>query len=49
MSAGSTYTWGLDDRLKTPYSQVFDLSIERDLGHSYSLDLPMWAVWDGVS
>lgn len=34
-----TYTWGLDDKLKTPYSQVFDLSIERDLGRGYSLDL----------
>lgn len=35
---GFVYTWGLDDRLKTPYSHVFDLSIERDLGHGYSLD-----------
>ena len=36
---GFDYTWGLDDRLKTPYSHTFDFSIERDLGHNYSLDL----------
>ncbi len=27
--------WGLDDRLKTPYSHVFDLSITRDLGRNF--------------
>jgi len=27
--------WGLDDKLKTPYSHVFDLSITRDLGKNY--------------
>ena len=27
--------WGLDDKLKTPYSHVFDLSITRDLGRNY--------------
>jgi len=36
---GFVYTWGLDDKLKTPYSQVFDFSIERDLGRGYSLDV----------
>lgn len=28
----------MDDKLKTPYSHAFDLSIERDLGHGFSLD-----------
>jgi hypothetical protein len=27
--------WGMDDKLKTPYSHVFDLSITRDLGHNF--------------
>lgn len=29
--------WGLDDKLKTPYSHAFDFSIDRDLGHNFSL------------
>ncbi|HEV2399545.1 MAG TPA: carboxypeptidase-like regulatory domain-containing protein [Candidatus Sulfotelmatobacter sp.] len=28
-------TFGLDDKLKTPYSHVFDLSITRDLGNGF--------------
>lgn len=28
-------TWGLDDRLKTPYSHAFDLSVQRDLGKGF--------------
>jgi hypothetical protein len=31
-------TWGLDDKLKTPYSHVIDFSIERDLGHGFVLE-----------
>jgi hypothetical protein len=27
--------WGLDDKMKTPYSHVFDLSITRELPHSF--------------
>lgn len=27
--------WGLDDKLKTPYSHVFDFSITRDLGKNF--------------
>jgi hypothetical protein len=27
--------WGMDDKLRTPYSHVFDLSITRDLGHNF--------------
>ncbi len=30
--------WGLDDKLKTPYSHVFDLSITRDLGRNYVVE-----------
>ncbi|MDP9159090.1 MAG: TonB-dependent receptor [Acidobacteriota bacterium] len=28
-------TWGLDDKLKTPYSQVVDFSVQRDLGNGF--------------
>ncbi|HWY03635.1 MAG TPA: carboxypeptidase-like regulatory domain-containing protein [Candidatus Acidoferrum sp.] len=31
--------WGLDDKLKTPYSHVFDLSITRDLGKNYVFEV----------
>lgn len=31
--------WGMDQNLKTPYSYTLDLSVERDLGHSFTLDV----------
>lgn len=35
-SAGSfAIYWGLDDKLKTPYSHVFDLSISRELSRNF--------------
>jgi len=30
--------WGLDDKLKTPYSHVVDFSITRDLGKNYVIE-----------
>jgi len=30
--------WGLDDKLKTPYSHVIDLSITRDLGKNFVIE-----------
>ncbi len=30
--------WGLDDKLKTPYSYGFDFSIERELHHGFTLE-----------
>jgi hypothetical protein len=30
--------WGLDDKLKTPYSYAFNLSFERELGHNFTLE-----------
>jgi hypothetical protein len=30
--------WGMDDKLRTPYSHVFDLSITRDLGHNFVVE-----------
>ena len=30
--------WGLDDKLKTPYSHVFDFSITRELARNYVLE-----------
>lgn len=32
------FTFGLDDKLKTPYSHVLDLSITRELGHGFVLE-----------
>jgi len=31
--------WGLDDKLKTPYSHVFDLSITRDLSRNFVFEI----------
>lgn len=36
--AGLAIAWGLDDKLKTPYSHVFDLSFTRDLGKGLILE-----------
>jgi hypothetical protein len=30
---------GMDNKIKTPYSYTFDLSVGRDLGHSFSLEV----------
>jgi hypothetical protein len=32
------FTFGLDDKIKTPYSHVFDLAITRDLGKGFVLE-----------
>jgi hypothetical protein len=32
-------SWGMDSRIKTPYSYTLDLSIGRDLGHNFSLEV----------
>lgn len=31
-------TWGLDNKLKTPYSEAFDFSIQRELSHGFTLE-----------
>jgi len=31
-------TWGLDSNLKTPYSEAFDLSIQREVGHGWAIE-----------
>jgi len=36
---GATTAWGIDDRMKTPYSHVFDFSISRELPNSFVLDV----------
>jgi carboxypeptidase family protein len=30
--------WGLDDKLKTPYSYAFNLSLQRELGHNFTIE-----------
>jgi hypothetical protein len=36
---GFAIYWGMDDRLKTPYSHVLDFSVTRDLGRNFSLEV----------
>jgi hypothetical protein len=31
-------TWGLDDKMKTPYSEMFDLSVQRELPGGFTLE-----------
>ncbi|HMI51934.1 MAG TPA: TonB-dependent receptor [Candidatus Saccharimonadales bacterium] len=31
--------WGMDNKIKTPYSYTFDLSVGRDLGHNFELNV----------
>jgi hypothetical protein len=38
INGGFAITFGLDDKLKTPYSHVFDFSFTRDLGHGFVLE-----------
>jgi Carboxypeptidase regulatory-like domain len=35
---GLAIAWGIDDRLKTPYSEVADFSITREFAHSFVLE-----------
>ncbi len=38
-NGGFAYGWGLNDRMKTPYSHVFDLSISRELPQRFSIEV----------
>jgi hypothetical protein len=38
-NGGVTTAWGLDDKMKTPYSHVFDFSISRELPSNFVLDV----------
>jgi hypothetical protein len=38
-AAGANIYWGLDDKLKTPYSHVFDFSISRELPKGFALEV----------
>jgi hypothetical protein len=31
--------WGMDNQIKTPYSYTFDLSVGRELGHNYTVEV----------
>lgn len=32
-------TWGIDSKLKTPYSETFDLSFQREVAHGWSFEM----------
>ena len=36
---GFAIYWGMDDKLKTPYSHVFNFSFSRDMGHNFALEM----------
>lgn len=36
---GFAIYWGMDDKLQTPYSQVFNFSFSRDLGNNFALEI----------
>ena len=38
-NGGVTTAWGLDDKMKTPYSHVFDFSVSRELPGNFVLDV----------
>ncbi len=38
-TGGSAITWGIDDKLKTPYAYTLDFSISRQLSSGFSLDV----------
>ncbi len=38
VAGGFSISFGLDNKLKTPYSHVFDLSFTRELGHGFVLE-----------
>jgi hypothetical protein len=38
LAGGFAITWGIDDKLKTPYSHVFNFSFTRDLGRNYAIE-----------
>lgn len=35
---GATIYWGLDDKMKTPYSHVFDFTLSREFPHNFVLE-----------
>jgi len=37
-AGGFAIYWGMDDKLRTPYSHVFNFAFTRDLGHGYALE-----------
>ncbi len=38
-AGGFAIYWGIDNKLKTPYSHVFNFSVTRDLGRNFSLEV----------
>ena len=32
-------TWGLDDKIKTPYSEAFDASVQREVGKGFTVEV----------
>lgn len=39
LDSGFATTWGIDTKLKTPYSEAFNLSVQRELGKGFMLEV----------
>lgn len=37
-AAGFAITWGLDSRIKTPYSEAFNFSFQHEMGHGFTFE-----------
>ncbi len=38
VNTGLAITWGVDNKIKTPYTIAFDLSLQRELPHGFSIE-----------
>jgi hypothetical protein len=38
LNCGLAITWGVDSKIKTPYTIAYDFSIQRDLSHGFSIE-----------
>jgi hypothetical protein len=38
INTGLAITWGVDSKIKTPYTVAADFSVQRELGHNFSLE-----------
>ncbi len=42
-------TWGLDSKIKTPYSETFDISVQRELPGGFTLETAYVGRLAGIS
>ena len=47
-NCGFAITWGADNKLKTPYAEAMDFSVQREILAASLLSLPTWDGWAGI-